>query len=201
MPVRVGLTWMRWGDNCPPRRVGHRVCHRRGSRSTPGNAGRGLRVLAIERATSARDIQAGSRPHHAGGTGDRRLSMSTPHKRRSRAARTWIATVGGIAAVTLVLAGCGDGASGGSYGSAPAAGSSGSSGGSSVALAGSKLGDILVDGKGRTLYLFEADKGPTSVCDGACATAWPPLTTTGTPKAGTGVSAAKLGTTKRDDGT
>ncbi len=127
--------------------------------------------------------------------------MSTPHKRRSRAARTWIATVGGIAAVTLVLAGCGDGASGGSYGSAPAAGNSGSSGGSSVALAGSKLGDILVDGKGRTLYLFEADKGPTSVCDGACATAWPPLTTTGTPKAGTGVSAAKLGTTKRDDGT
>jgi predicted lipoprotein with Yx(FWY)xxD motif len=40
-----------------------------------------------------------------------------------------------------------------------------------------------------------------SECDGACASAWPPLTTTGKPIAGPGVSAAKLGTTKRSDGT
>ena len=129
--------------------------------------------------------------------------MSITHKRRPRAARTWIAALGAIAALTLVLAGCGDGdgSSGGGYGAAATGGSGSSSGASSVALAGSKLGDILVDGKGRTLYLFEADKGPASVCDGACAAAWPPLTTSGKPKAGTGVSAAKLGTTKRDDGT
>lgn len=127
--------------------------------------------------------------------------MSTSLKRRSRAARTWIAAIGGIAAVTLVIAGCGDSTSGapGPYGATAAGGSSGS-GGSSVALESSKLGKILVDAKGRTLYLFEADKGTMSACGGACATVWPPLTTTGTPKAGTGVSASKLGTAKRDDG-
>ena len=124
--------------------------------------------------------------------------MSTLLKRRSRAARAWIVAIGGVAAVTLVLAGCG-GTSGGSYGATTAAGSGGS-GGSSVDLAGSNLGKILVDGKGRTLYLFEADKGATSACNGACASVWPPLTTTGKPKAGTGLSASKLGTAKRDDG-
>jgi predicted lipoprotein with Yx(FWY)xxD motif len=64
-----------------------------------------------------------------------------------------------------------------------------------------KLGTFLVDGSGRTLYLFEADKGAMSKCDGACASAWPPLTTSGKPTAGAGVVAAKLGTAKRADGT
>ena len=63
-----------------------------------------------------------------------------------------------------------------------------------------KLGRILVDARGRTLYLFEKDKGATSSCDGACASVWPPLTTGGKAKAGPGVTAAKLGVTKRTDG-
>ena len=63
-----------------------------------------------------------------------------------------------------------------------------------------KLGRILVDARGRTLYLFEKDKGAASSCDGACASVWPPLTTGGTAKAGPGVTAAKLGVTKRTDG-
>ena len=63
-----------------------------------------------------------------------------------------------------------------------------------------KLGRILVDAHGRTLYLFEKDKGATSSCDGACASVWPPLTTGGTAKAGPGVTAAKLGVTNRTDG-
>ena len=63
-----------------------------------------------------------------------------------------------------------------------------------------KLGRILVDARGRTLYLFEKDKGATSSCAGACASVWPPLTTGGTAKAGPGVTAAKLGVTKRTDG-
>ncbi|HET9780914.1 MAG TPA: hypothetical protein VFR33_03970 [Candidatus Dormibacteraeota bacterium] len=71
-----------------------------------------------------------------------------------------------------------------------------------VALASNpKLGQILVDGNGRTLYLFEADKGMSSTCYGACATYWPPLLTGGAPVAGTGVNASLLGTTKRTDGT
>jgi len=64
-----------------------------------------------------------------------------------------------------------------------------------------KLGQILVDGNGRTLYLFEADKGSSSTCYGDCATYWPPLLTGGAPVAGAGVNAPMLGTTKRTDGT
>ncbi|HUE67624.1 MAG TPA: hypothetical protein VMP38_05530 [Candidatus Acidoferrum sp.] len=64
-----------------------------------------------------------------------------------------------------------------------------------------KLGQILVDGNGRTLYLFEADKGSSSTCYGGCAGYWPPLLTGGPPMAGTGVNASLLGTTKRTDGT
>jgi predicted lipoprotein with Yx(FWY)xxD motif len=69
-----------------------------------------------------------------------------------------------------------------------------------VELTKTKLGKVLADGSGRTLYLFEKDKGSKSTCFGACATAWPPLTTTGKPKASHGVSASKLGTTSRGGG-
>lgn len=111
-----------------------------------------------------------------------------------------IMVVIGIAVVALVVAACGgsSGSSGGAYGGSTA---SHSSGNGSVALASTKLGKVLVDGNGRTLYLFEADKGTMSKCDGACASAWPPLTTSGKPTAGSGVVAAKLGTAKRADGT
>ncbi|MEA2250414.1 MAG: hypothetical protein QOG70_656 [Solirubrobacteraceae bacterium] len=64
-----------------------------------------------------------------------------------------------------------------------------------------KLGKIIVDGSGRTLYMFGKDKGTKSSCSGACAKAWPPLLTKGKPKAGSGAKASKLGTTKRSDGT
>jgi predicted lipoprotein with Yx(FWY)xxD motif len=63
-----------------------------------------------------------------------------------------------------------------------------------------KLGTYLVDGKGRTLYLFQKDKTSKSRCSGDCATAWPPLLTTGKPKGSGGVRKSLLGTTKRSDG-
>src|SRR4051794_30649921 len=68
-----------------------------------------------------------------------------------------------------------------------------------VANAGG-LGRILVDSRGRTLYLFQKDVGTTSACSGGCAAAWPPLRATGKPAAGTSLSAGKLGTTSRSDG-
>ena len=64
-----------------------------------------------------------------------------------------------------------------------------------------KLGQILVDGNGRTLYLFEADTSSASTCYGSCATYWPPLLTGGPPQAGAGAKTSLLGTTKRNDGT
>jgi len=65
----------------------------------------------------------------------------------------------------------------------------------------SGLGTILVDGQGRTIYLFERDRGPTSTCTGACIANWPAVTTHGKPQAGGGAAAAQLGVTKRSDGT
>ena len=74
------------------------------------------------------------------------------------------------------------------------------SGGATVAVAKTKIGRILVDSKGITLYDFVTDKGGVSGCYGACAALWPPLITKGKPHAGPGVRASLLGTTKRKDG-
>lgn len=131
--------------------------------------------------------------------------------------RPALAGVLAAAAAALAVAGCGSSsnpprsssrhtpaASNNPYGVAPATtstSSSSSSGGTTVDLASNKLGKILVDSKGRALYLFVADRSTKSTCYGACAGAWPPLTTTGKPVAGTGVSASLLGTTKRTGGT
>lgn len=42
-----------------------------------------------------------------------------------------------------------------------------------VAVATSELGDIVVDGDGRTLYLFVPDEGGEPTCVDDCAAAWP----------------------------
>lgn len=62
------------------------------------------------------------------------------------------------------------------------------------------LGKVLVDSRGRTLYLFQKDAGNKSACDSACAAAWPPLRADGSPVAGPGLTASKLATTPRADG-
>jgi predicted lipoprotein with Yx(FWY)xxD motif len=63
------------------------------------------------------------------------------------------------------------------------------------------LGKILVAGNGKALYMFARDKSTKSMCTGQCATFWPPLLTTGAPKAGPGVKATLLGTSHRANGT
>jgi predicted lipoprotein with Yx(FWY)xxD motif len=72
--------------------------------------------------------------------------------------------------------------------------------GASVGVAQSSLGRILVDGRGHSLYMFEKDRHGTSSCYGACAAAWPPLISSGKPRAAAGAKAAILGWTKRKDG-
>jgi len=69
-----------------------------------------------------------------------------------------------------------------------------------VSTASSKLGVILVDARGHTLYLFEKDKNGKSACVGQCATFWPPLIASGKPLARTGARASLLGTMRRADG-
>jgi len=65
------------------------------------------------------------------------------------------------------------------------------------------VGKVLVDSNGMTLYFFEKDKKGSGVskCSGACASAWPPLTTGGAAKAMSGVQASMLGAIERSDGT
>lgn len=110
----------------------------------------------------------------------------------------------GLAAVaTLALAACSS-SSGGAYGgggsTSTSTGSSGAAATVATADVGS-LGTVLVDGTGRTLYLFESDTGTTSTCTGSCAGTWPALLTSGAPASGAGASSGMLGTTARDDGT
>jgi predicted lipoprotein with Yx(FWY)xxD motif len=69
-----------------------------------------------------------------------------------------------------------------------------------VNVAQTSLGKVLVDKDGKTLYLFTKDTAGTSTCTGVCATAWPPLTVTGAPTKGAGVSGT-ITTLKRQDGT
>ncbi|MGH3494392.1 MAG: COG4315 family predicted lipoprotein [Sciscionella sp.] len=64
-----------------------------------------------------------------------------------------------------------------------------------------KLGPILVDESGRTVYLFEKDDGNKSTCYAECASAWPPVTGGAKPKAGGQARGSLLGTTTRHDGT
>jgi predicted lipoprotein with Yx(FWY)xxD motif len=72
--------------------------------------------------------------------------------------------------------------------------------GALVALRKTSLGPVLVDARGRTLYVFEKDKSGMSACTATCSKFWPPLVSRGTPHAGTGVQKSLLAVTRRSDG-
>jgi predicted lipoprotein with Yx(FWY)xxD motif len=97
--------------------------------------------------------------------------------------RRMIAALALAAAVALVVAGTGSAASR-----------------ATVKTRHGKLGTFLVAGNGRTLYLFEKDKTSKSTCSGQCAQFWPPLLTSGKPKAAGKARASLFGTTRRSDG-
>lgn len=66
-------------------------------------------------------------------------------------------------------------------------------------VARTRLGPILVNAEGRTLYLFVKDAHQRSTCYDGCARVWPPALASGPLRAGRGVQAAKLTTTTRRD--
>lgn len=110
-------------------------------------------------------------------------------------------------ALTLIAAGCGDDdddAASSATTAATAAGSASTEAGaagaeSTIALADTDLGSVLVDADGMTLYLFEPDAQGESTCYDTCEENWPVLE--GPVAAGEGLDAALLGTTTRTDGT
>ena len=69
-----------------------------------------------------------------------------------------------------------------------------------VTVHSSRFGNILFDGRGFALYGFTRDPRGSSVCRGACATAWPPYIVRSAPRAASGVKSSLLGTTRRADG-
>ncbi len=69
-----------------------------------------------------------------------------------------------------------------------------------VSLHKTKLGLILVNSRGHTLYLFAKDRNGKSACSGSCAKFWPPLLSSSKPTTGPGVKRSLLGTTRRSNG-
>jgi len=123
--------------------------------------------------------------------------------------------------LTLVLAACSSSGGGASTPSAAAATappaseapsesaaaespseSAAAAGGPTVNLGDTSLGSVLVDGDGKTLYIFTPDAASAgkSVCNGDCAAAWPPLLGDAAPTLGTGLEAGDFTTITRDDG-
>ncbi len=114
---------------------------------------------------------------------------------------TFLTGVALVPLTALALAGCG-GSSSATAASQPSKPSAARAArhAPTVRVAKTRLGKILVNSQGRTLYLFKKDSGTKSACFGACATAWPPLRAGRKPTVGRGAKASLVGTTKRSDG-
>jgi predicted lipoprotein with Yx(FWY)xxD motif len=107
-----------------------------------------------------------------------------------------------LAVALLAAAACSSGSSS-SGGSSPSAAAPASSAASSTVITTktSSGGSFLTNGAGRAIYLFMADSAGKSTCDGACASAWPPVIASGQPTAAGGAQASDLNTITRSDGT
>ena len=128
-------------------------------------------------------------------------------KRMSARARL-AAGAGSACGVALLVAACSTGSSGtaaaGSSSPAEASSSSAAAGGSGstvITTVSSSAGTFLATSSGHAVYLWSKDGNGMSACTGACAGAWPPVTTTGTVTASGGAKSSDLGTITRPDGT
>ena len=74
-------------------------------------------------------------------------------------------------------------------------------GGTLIKAAGSQFGQVLFDGTGQAIYLFDKETSTIPECYGDCAQAWPPVLTDGQPGTAGSVRGEMLGTTNRTDGT
>ncbi|MGH9116053.1 MAG: COG4315 family predicted lipoprotein [Acidimicrobiales bacterium] len=125
---------------------------------------------------------------------------------RTGSARKWVAAASLAGAAVLALGACGSSTA---KTTTPGAGATSSMSSSSVAGAASAytisaakvsgVGTVLVDGKGRTLYLLSSEKGGHITCTASngCTTYWPPVVLPSGAShgvAGSGIDASKLGT-------
>jgi predicted lipoprotein with Yx(FWY)xxD motif len=107
------------------------------------------------------------------------------------------ASASAATAIALAVAGCGAGAS-----ADTSRGVSGGSagGGTSIVTGTSQYGRILFNAGHQAIYAFSRDGKDHSNCYGGCAQAWPPVYTSGKPRASRGARESLLGTTRRKDG-
>jgi predicted lipoprotein with Yx(FWY)xxD motif len=119
-----------------------------------------------------------------------------------------------VAAAALSAAACGDGGGTGPRASAPSestpapseatpttpSATTAAAEGIPLTTGDSDYGPMLFDQPGQAIYLFDKETAGRPDCYGDCASAWPPVLTSGSPQAVGGVRADLLGTVPRDDG-
>jgi predicted lipoprotein with Yx(FWY)xxD motif len=104
--------------------------------------------------------------------------------------------IAALVTAVFLVAGC----TSGTASPAPSSGGASGAAGVTVGTSSSSLGTYLTGPNGMALYTQAGDSATSSTCTGGCASAWPPLATTGQPTAGSGVT-GQLGTLTRADGT
>jgi predicted lipoprotein with Yx(FWY)xxD motif len=129
--------------------------------------------------------------------------------RAARRARPHLLSLSVAAAASLAIAACGSSSPSNSSNasSGPNNGSQSTSQSPTHSSAGSVAttkvpgyGTVLATAKGAPVYLLSVDPSGGSSCSGTCAKQWSPLTVTGKPTAGSGVTASMLSSFKRSDG-
>jgi predicted lipoprotein with Yx(FWY)xxD motif len=101
--------------------------------------------------------------------------------------------VGVTLAGATMLAACGSSGGSGAQ-SSVSSGSTAPATPATVSVRSTKLGDVLVDQQGRTLYGFASDMNGTSTCTGSCASIWPAATVTKTVTTGKGLHSSTFHT-------
>jgi len=112
-----------------------------------------------------------------------------------------VASVTGVVVLGLAgLTACGGGNGyGSSSGSAPASTPAGGTAKLATATVGA-LGKVVVDGNGRTVYVYDKDSNGKSTCEGGCLAKWPAVAAgSGSPQL-TGIDASLVSTITRSDG-
>src|SRR4051812_40276849 len=161
--------------------------------------GRLVMALSIDDARTPPFLPAAQRGVREGSAPPRRLLHHTTEgvSMSRRKPIEFLAAAAAVPLIAVAITGCGGGGgASAATAAAPPEGQTADGGGAN----NGNLGRILVDRQGRTLYLFQADKGTKSACTGACAAEWPPARVAGKPVAGSGITASKIGTSARSDG-
>jgi predicted lipoprotein with Yx(FWY)xxD motif len=155
----------------------------------------GIAVGVMEVAAFAALAALAARPRPSGRPSRSRVLPGPASAWLDREAPRAAAAIGGVSVVALVLLGVAVAGAGGPPGAGPPAGPAATAVLKTTTINGTT---VVTNGKGFTLYSFAPDTPARSVCTGACAQYWPPVT--GPATAGQGVSGT-LSTITRSDGT